>query len=111
MPPIQPTKTDDDLRRARELLEEGELEAMEAIHDRLIERAREQLYRAQDADDLVAEEDARHRLERHINDKAWQVKHLQERFAQDAYFRTHELPSEQQQLLFSYVTDKGIRCC
>jgi len=109
LPPIQPTKTDEDLRRARKLLEEGELEAMEAIHDRLIERAREQLYRAQDADDLVAEEDARQRLERHINDKAWQVKHLQERFAQDAYFRTHELPSEQQQLLFSYVTDKGIR--
>jgi hypothetical protein len=108
LPPIPPTKTDEELRRAREFLEQGELEEMETIQDRLIERAHEQLHRAQDADDPVAEEDARLRLERHINVKEWQMKHLQERFAQDAYFRTHELPREQQQLLFSYVTDKGI---
>lgn len=109
LPPVKPTETDEALRSIRTHLENGEIEEVEAIHDRLIERTQQELHHAQDAEDWSAEQDAMERLNRLTNDKEWAMKHLQERFAEPAFFRTHESGRTPQRLLWSHWTDEGPR--
>ena len=108
-PPVQSTKSDEELKSARLRLEEGDRDALKMEFSQLISAAEESKKRAERVEDSIAIQEANERLATLESEFTWSMKNLDERFAQDAYFRTHETEELTNTLYWSEWTDQGPR--
>ena len=108
-PPIQSTKSDEELKSARLRLEEGDRDALKLEYADMIMAAEDSKKRAEEVEDYIAIQEAEERIAALRAEFDWSLKNLNERFGEEAYFRTHHKDELSNTLYWAQWTDQGPR--